>query len=96
LRSETSLPLWRNRDFLLIWSGQALSLLGTQVSTFALPLLVLALTRSPFQAGLVSTVQRLPYLLLSLPIGAFIDRWNRKSVMLLADSARFLIYDRSP
>lgn len=96
LRSESSSPLWRNRDFLLLFGGQAVSLLGTQISTFALPLLMLDLSNSPIQAGFIATVQRLPFLLLSLPVGALIDRWNRKFTMLLADMARFFLYGSLP
>ncbi len=80
--------LWRNRDFLLLWSGQAISSVGTQVSQLALPLLVLALTGSIAQAGLVGALRTLPYLVLALPAGALIDRWNRKLVMILCDAGR--------
>lgn len=89
-RDATPRSLWRNRDFLLLWSGQAVSAVGTNISTLALPLLVLALTRSPAQAGLIAAVQMLPYVILSLPAGAAIDRWNRKAVMLWCDGARGL------
>ena len=88
--------LWRNRDFVLLWSGQAISALGTQISSFALPLLVLALTNSPAQAGLVTALQRAPYLLIGLPVGALIDRWNRKWVMILADALRCAAYGLVP
>jgi len=88
--------LWRNRDFLLLWSGQTISTLGTRVSGLALPLLVLALTHSPAQAGLIATVNALPYLVLSLPAGALIDRWNRKSVMIRCDLVRFLALGSIP
>jgi len=88
--------LWRNRDFLLLWGGQAVSRLGSRVSDLALPLLVLALTRSPAQAGLVAATQSLPYLLLGLPAGALVDRWDRKRVMILCDIARCLAYGSIP
>lgn len=88
--------LWRNRDFLLLWAGQAVSSIGSQISAFALPLLVLALTNSPAQAGLLTALQRAPYLLFSLPVGALIDRWNRKRVMLLADGLRCIVYALVP
>ncbi len=52
--------IWRNRNFLVLWSGQAVSAGGTNISTLALPLPVLALTRSPAQAGLIAAVQMLP------------------------------------
>jgi MFS family permease len=92
----TTDALWRNRDFLLLWAGQAVSSIGTQISSFALPLLVLALTNSPAQAGLLTALQRAPYLLFSLPVGALIDRWNRKRVMLLADGLRCAVYALVP
>ncbi len=88
--------LWRNRDFLLLWGGQAVSRLGSRVSDLALPLLVLALTRSPAHAGLVAAAQSLPYLLLGLPAGALVDRWDRKRVMILCDIARCLAYGSIP
>ena len=91
-----SRPLWRNRDFLLLWSGQTVSTLGTNVSTLALPLLVLALTHSPAQAGLLTATRLLPYLLFSLPAGALIDRWNRKAVMIRYDLIRWLALGSVP
>lgn len=81
-------PLWRNRDFMLLWSGQVVSTLGTRISGLAYPLLVLAVTGSPAQAGLVGFAQGLPFLVWFLPAGALVDRWPRKRVMLLADLVR--------
>jgi MFS family permease len=80
--------LRRNRDFMLLWSGQAVSELGTRAAEIALPLLVLALTNSPAKAGLVGFMSGLPYLLLGVPAGALADRWDRKRLMLLSDGAR--------
>jgi MFS family permease len=80
--------LWRNADFLVLWSGQAISTLGSTISTLALPLLVLALTHSPAQAGCIAAVQVIPYLVLALPAGALIDRWDRKALMIYCDLAR--------
>jgi len=88
--------LWRNADFLLLWSGQAVSTLGSSVSRLALPLLTLALTHSPAQAGFIAALQSLPYLLFSLPAGALIDRWDRKRVMIRCDVARCLAYGSVP
>ncbi|HEV7126106.1 MAG TPA: MFS transporter, partial [Ktedonobacterales bacterium] len=88
--------LWRSRDFVLLWSGQAVSTFGTSVSTLALPLLVLALTRSPTQAGLIAAARLLPYLLLSLPAGALVDRWNRKALMIRCDVVRWLALGSVP
>lgn len=81
-------PLWRNWDYLLLWSGQAISSIGSQLSQFALPLFVLALTGSPAWAGVAGGLRTIPYLFLSLPAGALVDRWNRKWIMLVCDSVR--------
>src|SRR5712692_5075395 len=76
-------PLWRNRDYLLLWLGQAASSLGTRFTEFAFPLLMVGLTHSIAAAGLAYSLGQLPYVLLSLPAGALVDRWPRKRVMLL-------------
>jgi MFS family permease len=91
-----SRPLWRNRDFLLLWNGQTISTLGTNMSTLALPLLVLALTHSPAQAGLLTAMRLLPYLLFSLPAGALVDRWDRKAVMIRCDLVRWFALGSVP
>jgi MFS family permease len=80
--------LWRNRDYMLLWSGQTVSSVGTGVSRLAFPLLVLDLTRSAAQAGVVGALEALPYVFLSLPAGALIDRWDRKRVMIFCDVGR--------
>lgn len=88
--------LWRNTDFLLIWSGQTVSTLGTNISALALPLLALALTRSPALAGLLAAARQLPYLLFSLLAGALVDRWNRKRTMIFCDLVRWLALGSVP
>ncbi|HEX6506070.1 MAG TPA: MFS transporter [Chloroflexota bacterium] len=86
--SPAVVPLWRNQDYMLLWSGQAISTLGSGISQLALPLLVLGLTGSPAQAGFVAAVFGLPYLIISLPAGALVDRWNRKRTMIICDTIR--------
>jgi MFS family permease len=73
-----------NRDFVLLWMGEASSQLGLQAAVVAYPLLVLALTGSAANAGLVGFARTLPWLLFSLPAGALIDRFNRKRLMAIA------------
>jgi MFS family permease len=86
--SNKSLSLWRNRDYLLLWGGQTLSNIGSGVSRIAYPLLVLAITGSPAQAGLIGALRSLMYIVLILPAGALLDRWNRKRVMIICDTVR--------
>src|SRR5262249_33726730 len=95
-RGPRGRALWRNRDYLLLWSGQLVSSIGTQASTLAFPLLLLAVTRSPAQAGFASALRAVPYLLLSLPAGALVDRWDRKRLMLLCDAGRALALGSIP
>jgi MFS family permease len=80
-----------NRDFSLLWIGQTLSTLGGRASSIAFPLLVLATTGSPSKTGLVALVANAPFVLLQLPAGAYVDRWNRRAVMLWADAGRALV-----
>ncbi|GHC43886.1 MFS transporter [Streptomyces cinnamoneus] len=74
--------LRQNRDFRLWWGGTMLSAIGDEVTAVALPLIVLMLTSSPLQAGLVGSVEAIPPLLLSLPIGMLVDRVSRRVLMV--------------
>lgn len=93
---QRPVALRHNRDFLLLWSGQAVSSLGTQVAHLAFPLLMLALTRSPALAGLLGMARGLPFVLLSLPAGALVDRWDRRRVMVVSDVGRALALGSIP
>jgi len=83
-----SVPLHRNREFRLLWSGQAISAFGSQVTLVAYPLLVLAVTGSPAKAGVVGFARQLPIAVLALPAGALADRVNRKRLMVTCDAVR--------
>jgi MFS family permease len=83
-------PLFRNRDYALLWIGQTLSLVGSQSSWVAYPLLVLALTDSAAKAGIVGFASWIPYALFQLPAGALVDRWDRRRTMLACDGLRAL------
>ncbi|MEV7071816.1 MFS transporter [Streptomyces sp. NPDC091972] len=83
-------PLRRNRDFLLLWSGASLSFLATRVTSVAYPLIVLWHTGSPLAMSVVSTAALLPLLLVQLPAGAVVDRWDRRRVMLGCEAGRIV------
>lgn len=95
-RQPRAAGLWRNRDWVLLWSGQLISVAGTEIALLAYPLLMLALTNSPAQAGFLTAARTLPYLLLGLPAGALVDRWDRRVVMLVCDSGRALALGSVP
>jgi MFS family permease len=82
--SAEPVPLRRNRDFTLLWTGQAASLLGNQISFLAYPLLILAATGSAAQAGLMASVTLASTLTLLLPAGVIADRHPRKRIMVTA------------
>jgi len=86
VRPDRIAPLWRNGDFLLLWGGQTVSALGGGISSLSLPLLALAITHSPAQAGFVGALRLLLYVALTLPAGALVDRWDRKRVMVLCNA----------
>ncbi|UOX89665.1 MFS transporter [Amycolatopsis sp. FBCC-B4732] len=78
--------LWRHRDFRLLWAGETTSKLGSNVTTVALPLVaVLVLHAGPFTVGLLAAAAWVPWLVLGLPAGAWIDRLPHRPVMLCCD-----------
>ena len=79
-------PLRRNRDFVLLQAGQLLSRAGSGMSGVAYPLLALAATGSPAQAGLIQAARFLPHLLLNTLAGVVADRYERRSLMVMADA----------
>ncbi|GAB3824262.1 MFS transporter [Dactylosporangium cerinum] len=85
--AEPGVPaLWRNRDFVTLWSGQVVSALGARISATAMPLLVLATTGSAADAGLVAAAGTLPFLVAQLPAGPLVDRWDRRRVLRASEA----------
>jgi MFS family permease len=81
--------LWRHPDFLKLWSGQTISVIGGAITGLALPTLaILQFHVSAFVVGLLLATQRLPFLVLTLFIGVLADRVRRRPLMILADAGR--------
>jgi MFS family permease len=80
--------LARNRNYTLLWGGQALAEVGFSATMLALPLLVLIITGSPMLSGLVLTVDATAQLLVGLPAGALVDRWDRRRIMLCCEAVQ--------
>lgn len=75
--------LWANHDFVKLWSGETVSLVGTQVTQFALPLVaILTLGASVFQVGLLNACRYAPVVLVSLLAGVWLDRRRRRPVLI--------------
>lgn len=83
--------LRRNRDFTLLWLGQASSGLGSSASSLAYPLLVLATTGSAVAAGAVGALTGAVRTAFRIPGGALADRWNRRALMMACDAGRILL-----
>src|SRR5262245_56899098 len=92
---QKPVPLWRHRPFLLLWTGQALSLIGDYCFSATLVLWMLkTLARGeswlPLATSGVALSATLPALLLGPLAGVFVDRWNRRWTMLWTDVGRFV------
>lgn len=88
----STIPLSRNREFNLLWGSQTLSNLGSTVASLALPLLVLAVTGSAVQAGLVGTCGQVTRMLCRLPAGVLADCLDRRRALLACDAIRLSAY----
>jgi MFS family permease len=81
--------LWEHGDFLRLWSGQSIAQLGSQVTQLALPLAaILVLDATPFEVALVGATYFLPFILLTLPAGVWVDRLRRRPILVTADLGR--------
>ena len=81
--------LWCHRDFTRLWAAETLSLLGTQITVLALPLTaVLTLGATPTQMGFLITAETLPLLFASLPAGVWLDRVERRPVLIWSNFLR--------
>ncbi len=95
MRSSVVEPRFQS-DFWKFWMGQTISTLGSSFTSFAFPLLIFKLTGSSLNLALMVVATVLPYPLFGLVIGAWVDRVNRKRVMVLTDLARALVIASIP
>src|SRR5262245_1096439 len=89
-RAPARLGALRHRDFRLFWVGQLVSQIGTWMQSVGQAWLVLELTRSPFQLGLVTALQFTPVLLLSAVGGAVSDRMGKRRILLVTQTAMMI------
>ncbi len=83
--------LFRNRSFMALWMGQTISYIGDYFYWLAIPILVERLTGSSLLVGLSVMSSALPMLVLGPVAGVFVDRWDRKRTMIVADVLRGLL-----
>jgi len=89
--------LLRHRDFRLLWGGESVSELGSQVSLLAIPLLaVRTLHATAFEMGLLTAASTAAFLIVGLPAGVWVDRVRRRRLMIGADLGRVLALGSIP
>jgi MFS family permease len=89
--------LWRHPDFLKLWFGESISLVGSQVTLLALPLTaVLVLGAGPLQMGVLGAVQYAPFLLFGLIAGVWVDRVRRRPILVWANLGRAALLGSIP
>ncbi len=90
-------PLWSNHDFLRLWSAQTISQFGSQVTNLALPFVaLLVLKATTFEIAALGVVDFLPFVLLSLPAGVWVDRLRRRPILIIADWGRAAVLATVP
>jgi MFS family permease len=89
--------LWRHPDFVKLWSAETVSQFGTQFTLLALPLAAIdVLHASAFEVAALTTVEFLPFLLVSLPAGVWVDRLPRRPILIAGDVTRALLLASIP
>jgi len=84
--------LWRHPDFLKLWAGHTVSLAGSLVGRFALPLVaIISLDASPGQVALIRMADALPGVVIALFAGVWVDRLRRRPLMIWTDIGRALL-----
>jgi MFS family permease len=89
--------LLRHPDFLKLWTAETISVFGSQVSALAIPVVaVLLLHASPLEVALLGTIEFLPFILFTLPAGAWVDRLRRRPIMIIGDTGRAIVLATIP
>lgn len=87
-----SRPVWRQRDFGMLWSGQIVSEIGSQVTVLALPTLaIFSFHAGAAAVGLLVAAQRIPFPVIALGAGAIVDRVRKRNLMVVCNLARAAI-----
>jgi MFS family permease len=87
--SGPSRSLLRHPDFLRLWTAETISVFGSAITQLALPLIAASvLSVSAFEFGLLTTIEFLPFIFLSLPAGVWVDRLRRRPILIAGDLGR--------
>lgn len=89
--------LWRQGDFMKLWTGQTISQFGDEITLLALPLLAInILGAGPVEMGILGVVRFLPWIFFTLPAGVWVDRMRRRPILIGADIARAVVLATIP
>lgn len=89
--------LWRQGDFMKLWSGQTVSQFGDEITLLAMPLLAInILGAGAVEMGILGVVRFLPWILFTLPAGVWVDRMRRRPILIGADVARAVVLATIP
>src|SRR5512132_2772305 len=89
--SPSPFSVFRNRNFSLMWTGQLVSTMGSALTSLAASIYVYRLTGSALSVGLMLMATAAPSLLVGLFAGVFVDRYDRKRIMISADILRAVL-----
>lgn len=76
----------KETNYLLFWFGQAISQLGSAMTGHALTIWVYAQTNSAMTVSLMAFCSYLPYILVSIFAGSFVDKYSKKAILILSDT----------
>jgi MFS family permease len=89
--------LWTHPDFLKLWAGQTVSLVGTEITRLAFPLTaVVLLHATPAQMGFLGAAQFAPFLLVGFFAGTWVDRWRRRPILLWTNLGQAVLLGSIP
>jgi len=90
-KSTSSFAVFRNRNFSLLWTGQLVSTMGSALTSLAASIYIFRLTGSALSVGLMLMATAAPSLVVGLFAGVFVDRYDRKKIMITADILRAVL-----
>ncbi len=87
-KATSPFAIFRHRNFTLMWVGQLISTMGSSLTSLAASILVFRITGSAASVGLMLMATAAPSLIVGLVAGVFVDRYDRKKIMIYADVIR--------
>lgn len=89
--STSPFAVFRNRNFSLLWTGQLVETIGNALTSIAASIYVFRQTDSAMSVGLMLMATAAPSLLVGLFAGVFVDRYDRRKIMIVADALRAIL-----